>query len=169
MIIYYITPIDNEVSAAESKRILDFIDSKSEHQVFSTYLNQKDTRGNYFDFWSRQIGQMKKADDIYFYFSTTSVWVPLLLGSALTLGKSIHASHEIEDFYRGLYSRFCKEIDGSWKIKPCPFCGSPAQVVYHEVYDSFVVECIGEKNHGLDYHAATRQESIEIWNERKIV
>lgn len=55
------------------------------------------------------------------------------------------------------------------KLKPCPFCGSSAQVWKMNVYDAYCVECSNEKcganiGHSMSLDAT---QAVRHWNRRK--
>lgn len=57
----------------------------------------------------------------------------------------------------------------SSELKPCPFCGSKADLEITSLFEgdtSFVVSCTGCGCELLARHNATEQEAIDAWNQR---
>lgn len=58
-----------------------------------------------------------------------------------------------------------------YPLKPCPFCGAPAEFVeYHpedgwRTEEDYMICCTGLAHHQLDY-ISDKQDLMEIWNER---
>ena len=63
------------------------------------------------------------------------------------------------------------DADNNYPLKPCPFCGAPAEFVEYDPYDcrktakEYMVCCTGEAQHQLDY-ISDKQDLMEVWNQR---
>lgn len=51
------------------------------------------------------------------------------------------------------------------ELKPCPFCGSAAEMNYHRPTESYYVACSGCTAHTCD-HGAEPEQATETWNKR---
>lgn len=56
------------------------------------------------------------------------------------------------------------------ELKPCPFCGSRAEINHKEKLDAWIVECTNQRcfaSYMIGWWYDTEQEAVEMWNRRE--